>query len=868
MSVLADEEYISTEMKENNLSGIVTRNPFQYSALPSNLDVAHFVNPIIQSITVSLGSSASLFNCRDSHTHMEQSNETTLIQPTTQQTLNTVFLEQRKPLNESSLVTGIQHVDPSSKLSLSDPVSLATTHLFQKPILVRQVQWETSAVRDAALLTFRIPDILTEIQSPALGLLSIHALYRTGFRIRIQVNSSPFHSGRLIAYFNPYGLSGLADGGLTYVSKTGLPHVFIDAANATVGHLEIPFLTLKDYFTTYQSDTDCRIGTFSLDVFNQLGVGTGGSPAVSVSIWLEPISTELAVPVARHDVQLQMESVLSVAEGPIKQLLSMGINGTADLLNGVLGTTPRGSGKGRDRPEIPAPENMGLCYSVPNISNGTGANPSDRLALIPTLTEVDDSDTSRMTNGDEMDLKLVAKTPMLLGYVRWNDSITPGTRLATIPVHPMVTSRSSNTTTVFALTTYLAYVCNAFRFWRGSIRYRFEIVATQHHTGRLVVAWIPNDISTLNGYPVADSLNINSLTQYPCEIFDLALNKEFEFVVPYNSPTRYKKMPDFTHFNNTPDQVGTLTQDYTLGNLVVMVQNSLTHPGTVSNGVDMNIFVSGGDDFDFRSAGRQPNAAQTALVFQSGDVQLEGTRSGETDLTDNKIGVSTSGVGQDHTQGPAQETHLKFLLSRYFPSASMRQAIPAGQYITTSVSSTPVFTYPNYVDAGCTSDFLSYFSRLYRFWTGGINHMFIHSTTVNQPVYMYTDHEPDFDYLVPVPTNTGLIHNMLQTSASSVSDISNSAYYSSVHNLRVNPTVSVTTPYRSIYPKLLTETPATATSGLEDGARAFCTGVLSNSYRNYSTTDQVVNCDYFRGAADDFRLFYLINPPRMRIGAV
>nr|AWK77874.1 structural polyprotein [Robinvale bee virus 5] len=767
MDVLAIEKYISAEMKENNSSGIVTRNPFQHIALPPNLDVPHFISPIIQSITVSLGSLASLFICRDSLTHMEQSNETTLTQPTTQQTLNTVFLEQRKPLNESSLVTGIQHVDPSSKLSLSDPVSLATTHLFQKPILVRQVQWQTDAARDAQLLSFRIPDILTEIQSPALGLLSIHALYRTGFLIRIQVNSSPFHSGRLIAYFNPYGLSGLADGGLNYVSKTGLPHVFIDAANATVGHLEIPFLTLKDYFTTYQSDSDCRIGTFSLDVFNQLAVGTGGSPAVSVSIWLEPIATELAVPVARHDVQLQMESLLSIAEGPIKQLLSMGINGTADLLNGALGTTSRGSGKGRDRPEIPAPENMGLCYSVPNISNGTGANPSDRLALIPTLTEVDDSDTSRMTVGDEMDLKLIAKTPMLLGVKAWTDSLTPGTRLTTIPVHPMVTSRNAAGGIVFALTTYLAYICNAFKFWRGSIRYRFEVVATQHHTGRLIVAWIPNDRSTVNGYPVADTLTINSLTQYPCEIFDLALNKEFEFVVPYNSPSRYKKMPEFVHFDNLPDQVGTLAQDYTLGNLVVMIQNSLTHPGTVANSVDVNIFVSGGDDFDFRSVCPQNNSARTTISFQSGDVELEGTRSGETNGSDAKIGVSTTGVQEDNTQGPGQETHLKFLLSRYYPSSSMRQTIPAGNAVTTSISSTPVFTYPNYTDAGCTSDLLSYFSRLYRFWAGGINHMLIHSTTVNQPVYLYTNHNPDWDYDVPITTTTGLVHDMFQSASQS-----------------------------------------------------------------------------------------------------
>lgn len=798
---------------------------------------------------------------------MEQINETTLTQPTTQQTLNTVFLEQREPLVESSLVPGINHVDPASKLSLSDPVSLATTHLFQKPILVRQVQWETGTARDVNLTSFEIPDILSTLQSPALGLLSIHALYRSGFKIRIQINSSPFHTGRLIAYFNPYGLSGLAEGGLNYVSKAGLPHVFIDAANATVGHLEIPFLTLKDYFTTYNSDGDCRVGTFSLDVFNPLQIGTGGSPSVTITIWLEPVAVELAIPVARHDVELQMESLLSVAEGPIKQLLSMGINGTADLLNGVLGTTRRGKGKGRDRPEIPAPENMGLCYSVPNISNGTGANPSDRLALIPTLTEVDDSDTSRMTSGDEMDLMMVARTPMPLGIINWTDAQAAGTKIMTIPVHPLVTSRQSDAVSVYALTTYLAYVANAFKFWRGSIRYRFEIVATQHHTGRLIVAWIPNDSFDATGFPIADTIDINTISQYPCEVFDLALNKEFEFVVPYNSPTRYKRMPNFSPFNAPPNFTAVNNQDYVLGSLVMMIQNTLTHPGTVSNNVDINVFVSGGDDFDLRSACRQYQAADNSVIFQSGTVALEGTRSGESDNADSKIGVSATGVGKDTTQGPPQETHLKFLLSRYYPAVTMEQSVPANASTTASIYSTPVFAWPRYQEAGCSSDLLSYFSRLYRFWAGGINHMFIHSTTVNQPIFLFTDHIPDFEYFVNTNGSTGLNYEAFTLGSASLST-ANSTYYTSVHNLRVNPTVSITTPFRSIFPKLLTETPALPSSGLPDGADAFCSGIIVNSYQNSTSTPAVLNVSYFRGAGDDFRLFYLINPPKIRVAAV
>lgn len=507
---------------------------------------------------------------------------------------------------------------------------------------------------------------------------------------------------------------------------------------------------------------------------------------------------------------------------------------------------------------------MGLCYSVPNVSNGTGANPSDRLALLPTETIVDESDTGRMTVGDEMDLLMVARTPMPLGKLNWSDAQPSTTKLMTIPVHPLVSSRQTTDTSLFALPTYLAYIAYAFKFWRGSIRYRFEVVATQHHTGRLIVAWIPNDSYLSTGYPIADGLDINSLTQYPCEIFDLALNKEFEFVVPYNSPTRYKKMPQFSPFN----QVSTDTvnnSDYSLGNLVLMIQNTLTHPGTVANNVDINVFVSGGDDFELRSACPQFTATNTNVIFQSGTVSLEGTRSGEADRQDSKIGVSPSGVGTDTTQGPARETHLKFLLSRYFPANTFAQAIQANDSILDIIYSSPVYAYPTYEAGSCSSDLLSYFGRLYRFWTGGLNHMFIHSSTVNQPIFLHTDHNPDYDFATTTDGVNGLTY-LAFTQLNEGNDLSNSAFYTSVHNLRVNPTVSVTTPFRSIYPKLLTETPSIAASGLDDAGRAFTTGVLRNKYFNSTADTITLRCEYFRGAGDDFRLFYLINPPKIRLG--
>nr|UYL95315.1 MAG: polyprotein [Suizhou Dicis tick virus 1] len=816
-----------------------------------------------------------------------QDNQNTLTQPNSSHNLNTVFLEQRAPLEESSLLPGIVHQAPDSSLSVSDPKTLQTTTLFTKPILVRQVQWEVAQAVGTNVVNFTLPGILTDVDSPALGLLSIHALYRSGFKFRIQVNSSPFHSGRLIAWFDPYGLA-ITDSSLATPSKTGLPHVFIDAANATVGHLEIPFLTLKDFFTTYASDGDCRIGNFYLSVFNQLRVGTGGSTAVSVSIWLEPISVELAVPVMRHTVELQMENALSSIGTPILNALSPllrtvdgaagGLLGnTVSMLNGALGSSPSGKGKGKDRPEIPAPQNLGLCYSVPNISNGTGLNPSDRLALLPLITEVDEHESSKMTSGDEMDLLVIAKTPMLMGTINWTDAQTPGTVLKFIPVQPTVVTITSEQGNDYVHPTYLAYVSDVFKFWRGSIRYRFEIPATQHHTGRLMVTWIPNDyVNYNNGNPQSTVLpapTIQQLSQYPCEVFDLALNKEFEFTVPYNSPTRYKFTPGYYPFAGLPEDVD-LQQDYCLGTLYLTVQNSLTHPGTVSDNVDINIFVAGGADYDLRAVKQSsvsqplPTTVYTYPVteIQSDVMSLEATRSGLSEKDTNRIGVTPAVIPQDTMQGTDKETHLKFLLSRYYPSHIWSNNIPSKRiwHVQYSVSPTVYSVTNNY--EYIPQDLFTYFARLYRFYTGGINFMFIHNTTVNDPfityaLHNYTNYDP-----VSAPYAYEDARTVFEFADQPAGDnlIPPTIQYANANNIRVNPTICVTAPYRSIYPKLLSDLGSLGDSQLPDAYIAYTSGTVDVYYYNTSENTKYLETHVYKGAGDDFRFYYLIQPPRLR----
>jgi len=803
----------------------------------------------------------------------------TLITPHKTEILNTTFLEQKSELNESALVPGVEFSSPDARtFSAADPTVLPTTTVFSKPILVKQVNWQVGDdISNTPIVDFNLPSILTTVQSPALGMLSIHSLYKTGFRIKIQVNSSPFHVGRLIAVFDPYNLSG-KNVAVPYskVALTGLPHVFIDAANSTLGHIDIPFMTLKDYFTTQNSDSDCNIGNFKLFVFNKLAIGTGGSTSVSVTIWLEPISTDLVIPVARHDVQLQAENIVSGLTSLLRPIgtsvngMTGGILGDAvGLLQGVLGSGPNGKGKGRDHPEMPAPENSGLCYSIPNVSNGTGVNPSDRLALVPLETEVSASESHPMALGDETDLKTVVQVPMLLDTLTWKDTYKFNSVLRFYPITPTISQGLQNNNDFYVEPTFLAYCSSAFQYWRGSIKFRFEVVATQHHTGRLLVAWVPNDAIKLVSGELTPSIlgrtpGIDVLSQYPCEVFDLALNKEFEFVVPYNSPTRYKYVSQDYKICGKASSYDycVTTQDEGLGTLYLVIQNPLTHPGTVAGDVDINVFISGEKDFELRAV-RQPTYTNPSITIQ-GALELENTRSKETYQTGNIIGVSNSEVPQDMMQGSNKEMDLKFLLKRYYPSVTRVLNPNSGMYAVQDVI-TPVNTINRTWPSKPSADLLSYFSRMYRFWTGGINYLYTFNTSVNDALLTTLTH--DYGYFSSeLKTELGNTYVLASKTDTSDAFTDSNTNYSTIHNLRVNPHISVTPPYRSVYTKLLADAGHNDLS-LADGMAAYSVGILNMRLDFTNAKEKTITNVLYRGAADDFRLFYLVHPPQLYVSS-
>jgi len=120
--------------------------------------------------------------------------------------------------------------------------------------------------------------------------------------------------------------------------------------------------------------------------------------------------------------------------------------------------------------------------------------------------------------------------------------------------------------------TPVGFVSAMFRQWRGSLKFKFKLVKTEYHSGRISVAFFPTD--AFASY-VGNAAYVNRM------IVDVRDTTEFEVVVPFISGSPWKSWESRT------------------GILQIAVVDPLIAPPTVSSTVTILMEMAGGDDMEF-----------------------------------------------------------------------------------------------------------------------------------------------------------------------------------------------------------------------------------------------------------------------------
>jgi hypothetical protein len=577
----------------------------------------------------------------------------------------------------------------SGKISVSDPTVKMSVMSFEDPDNSEQVEGQPGFVdptrslqdsTDASLEKFLSRPVLVNRYSLQVGQnvgyffdpwslflqnsrvanrITNFNLLRCDLKVKVVINGNPFAYGRIMVSYNPLWYwdymshTNFTDRETMLVQQSQRPKLFIDPCTSTGGTMTLPFFHYKNYISIPSGDFD-QLGEICVMSTTPLKNVNGGTDTIDMSIfaWAENVS--LSVPTHENMPALQPQSGKEVDEanekgtisGPATTVANMARSAaaiptispfamaTSKVAEGIASTAKL---FGMSRPPMTAepthvrPIAAGslALTNTPARVEKLSVDEKQELTIDPRISGLPDP-------SDQMSILSIAQKETYITQFTWPITGQYDDLLFNMRVTPMLSVEGPTVGT--ALSSVIPAITAAampFSYWTGCIKYRFQIVCSAFHRGRLRIVYDPNFLDS------SPEDNVNY-----CEVIDLSAKNDFSIVI-HNS----QKIPilptDSENLADSPgDNFGTtrfLSLDpSTNGVLGVYVQNALSVPGSlVGNDVQINVFASAGDDFEVFA----PNNAVRNFVFypqsgvEPGAIQQSGSdaepnKSEQNDVTD------------------------------------------------------------------------------------------------------------------------------------------------------------------------------------------------------------------------------------------
>lgn len=437
--------------------------------------------------------------------------------------------------------------------------------------------------------------------------LNNYSFVRCTLRIKIMVNASPFYYGSMIAAYTPLqtdrpDTSNLANSNKSFIPLSQKPHVWINPQDSNGAELTLPFLYHKDWLNA-QSNTDLAdMGVIHFTNYTVLASANGVSGAgctVSVYAWAEDVhvagpSAGLAAQVGDEYGDKPISSIASAIAaraGSLSRVPILGKYATATQM-GAKAIASVATRLGFSNP--PVIDNV-MPYrptAFPNLSSTEISYPIDKLTIDPKCELAIDPTIPGASNEDELSITNFCKKESYLTAATWDTTQATDTILFHAAVAPIMYDSDSVTNYETLYTTPLSHVSQMFRYWRGDIIFRFRIIASKYHKGRVRFTFDPTGQGSNN------IVNITT-TQPTCftQIIDLSEETDVAIKVPYMQALpwlrtyRYADTTSGAWWSTSASPSFISDTEYTNGSITLRVVNALTCPVATST-VKIQCFIS------------------------------------------------------------------------------------------------------------------------------------------------------------------------------------------------------------------------------------------------------------------------------------
>jgi hypothetical protein len=491
--------------------------------------------------------------------------------------------------------------------------------------------------------------------------------------------------------------------------------------------MHLPFFWYKNYLSIPDRDWD-EMGEILIVPLNPLLHASGENANVSITVYAYMEDVKLTTPTALQSSSLLVSHAKSrkttmrandeYGKGIISKPASA-VAAAAGWLNKLPVVVPYARATEMIATKIGAAATL-FGYSRPPNINGVdqvkvmSAAPFavvDRRDEVLKLTldsknELTiDPRTVGLQSQDHMGIVDIAQKSSLLATTRWGtyeNGDIPSVVLFNSNVTPALSNNSGDQYNM----TPMAFMSQMFEYWHGTITFRFQVVASNFHKGRLLLQYDPN------GY-----LNVDSNKQYS-EVIDIAETRDFEVEVGWGVSQPFLKIRtigDVAADWATRGSLAPLDPVHSNGQLTLTVLNELTVPGDPATAPDVyiNIWVKACDDIKFTvpdstkisTLSTTPLLVSSSLLESHSDAMTMVDKQENQPLETMAMSMNTEAAPQtDHYMEVFMGEHvttLRDLFRRYcFHTAWTLPTNPAGTKISTIRNKVRPFYRASYANTG------------------------------------------------------------------------------------------------------------------------------------------------------------------------
>jgi len=483
---------------------------------------------------------------------------------------------------------------------------------FARPLKIFDVDWATTDANFGTTfnpwsLFFENPRVANRIANFNNARCKLH--------LKFVINGNGFHYGRALVSYSPLQNIDKTTPTRAFIAQDVIgasqkPHIYLDPTSSLGGEMILPFFWYNNALRIPTNDWQ-DMGAIDITAINQLKHANGATDQVRITVFAWAEDMVLSTPTNQNQSTLDPQAgemmggdeygkkisgpatALAKAAGALSSIPGISLYARASQL--ALSTVADvASLFGYCRPVQDAPI---VPYKPSYMGNCPQTNVPDSAVKLTTDLKQEvtiDPRTVGLSGMDELNIRSIVTRESFLTKFDWPVATQSGNRLATFGVTPMNWDEfNGGTDTEFHMTPACHVGC-VFENWRGTMKYRFQIVASNFHKGRLQVQYDPYD-STDNEFNVAYN-----------RVIDISEEKDFTIEVGWGIPETYAEVmnPGISglNFRNSGDILPfpTNNPNFYNGQISIWVLNDLTVPNSeINNDIEINCFVSCGEDMEF-----------------------------------------------------------------------------------------------------------------------------------------------------------------------------------------------------------------------------------------------------------------------------